>query len=263
MEDEAMEDDAMENKHETPDDQPAEEQPAPANSAPAASQAAPQPDAPEIAGKVDDLEIPSELPIVPLKDTVIYPFVGAPLAVGQERTLKLMDDAVVGNRLVGFVASKDAAIDNPGPEEAYTVGVVGAIMRMMRMPNGTMQLAVQGLERIRIEGYTQTTPYLKARIHLAPDIVEPGMEVDAIARNLKNLFGRLVDLMPHLPEELATVVLNIDNPRQLVYLVASALRMDLELRQAIIETDSVRGKLEKLTTFLNRELEVLELGKKL
>src|SRR5690242_5528475 len=218
---------------------------------------------PGIAGKIDDLEIPSELPVVPLKDTVIYPFVGAPLAVGQERTLKLMDDAVVGNRLVGFVASKDSSIDNPGPDEAYRVGVVGAIMRMMRLPNGTMQLAVQGLERIKIEEYTQTTPYLKARIRLAPDVVETGMEIDALARNLKNLFGRLVDLMPHLPEELATVVLNIDNPRQLVYLVASALRMDLDLRQAIIEADSVRSKLEKLTAFLNRELEVLELGKKL
>jgi ATP-dependent Lon protease len=217
----------------------------------------------EIAGKVDDLEIPRVLPIVPLKDTVIYPFVGAPLAVGQERTLKLMDDAVVGNRLVGFVASKDSSVDNPGPDQAYTVGVVGAIMRMMRLPNGTMQLAVQGLERIKIEEYTETTPYLKARIRLAPDEVDTGMEMDAMARNLKSLFGRLVDLMPHLPEELATVVLNIDNPRQLVYLVASALRMDLDLRQAIIETDSVRVKLEKLTTFLNRELEVLELGKKL
>src|SRR5215212_310396 len=86
---------------------------------------------PGIAGKIDDLEIPSELPIVPLKDTVIYPFVGAPLAVGQERTLKLIDDAVVGNRLVGFVASKDASIDNPGPDQAYQVGVVGAIVRMM------------------------------------------------------------------------------------------------------------------------------------
>src|SRR5215213_8943089 len=129
---------------------------------------------PGIAGKIDDLEIPSELPIVPLKDTVIYPFVGAPLAVGQERTLKLIDDAVVGNRLVGFVASKDASIDNPGPDQAYRVGVVGAIVRMMRLPNGTMQLAVQGLERIKIDEYTQTTPYLKARIHLAPDEVESG-----------------------------------------------------------------------------------------
>jgi ATP-dependent Lon protease len=241
------------------------EAPAPAEAAPALVnevEVVTAEDSP-IAGKVDDLEIPSILPIVPLKDTVIYPFVGAPLAVGQERTLKLMDDAVVGNRLVGFVASKDSSIDNPGPDEAYRVGVVGAIMRMMRLPNGTMQLAVQGLERIKIEEYTQTTPYLKARIRLAPDTVETGMEIDAMARNLKSLFGRLVDLMPHLPEELATVVLNIDNPRQLVYLVASALRMDLDLRQAIIETDSVRSKLEKLTAFLNRELEVLELGKRL
>ncbi|MGI8587559.1 MAG: endopeptidase La [Chloroflexia bacterium] len=220
-------------------------------------------EATSLAGKIDDLEIPSELPIMPLKDTVIWPFVGAPLAVGQERTLKLIDDAVVGNRLVGFVASKDATVDNPGPEDAYRVGVVGAIMRMMRMPNGTMQLAVQGLERIRIEEYTQTAPYLKARIRLAPDIIETGMEMDALSRNLKGLFGRLVNLLPHLPEELATVVLNIDNPRQLVYLIASALRMDLELRQAIIETDSVRSKMEKLTNFLSHELEVLELGKKL
>ena len=205
------------------------------------------PENPEIAGKIDDLEIPAILPIVPLKDTVIYPFVGAPLAVGQERTLKLIDDAVVGNRLVGFVASKDSSIDNPGPDDAYRVGVVAAIMRMMRLPNGTMQLAVQGLERIRIAEFTQTQPYLKARIALAPDVVESGMEVDALARNLKNLFGRLVDLMPHLPEELATVVLNIDNPRQLVYLVASALRMDLDLRQAIMETSGAREARKLLT----------------
>ena len=123
----------------------------------------------EIAGKVDDLEIPGILPIVPLKDTVIYPFGGAPLAVGQERTIKLMDDAVVGNRLVGFVASKDSSIEIPGPTRPIASGSVGAIMRMMRLPNGTMQLAVQGLERIKIEEYTQTTPYLKARIRLAPD----------------------------------------------------------------------------------------------
>jgi ATP-dependent Lon protease len=185
----------------------------------------------DLAGRVDDLEIPAMLPIVPLKDTVIYPFVGAPLAVGQERTLKLIDDAVVGNKLVGFVASKDATVDNPGPDQAYRVGVVGAIMRMMRMPNGTMQLGVMGLERIKIVEYTQTTPYLKARIELAPDIVESGMEMDALTRNLKSLFGRLVDLMPHLPEEVATVVLNTDSPRQLVYLIATALRMHLELRQ--------------------------------
>src|SRR4051794_14921294 len=135
----------------------------------------------ELAGRIDDLAIPRELPIVPLKDTVIYPFVGAPLAVGQERTLKLIDDAVVGNRLVGFVAIKDANLDNPGPEDAYRVGVVGVILRMMRMPDGTMRLHVQGLERMRVEEYTQTSPYLRARIALAPDVADDSVEVDALS----------------------------------------------------------------------------------
>ena len=217
----------------------------------------------EIAGRVDDVLIPVELPILPLKDVVIYPFSGQPLAVGQERSIKLINDAIVGNRLVGFVAQKDSTIEGAGPEDAFRIGTVGMILGMRRMANGTMQLAVQGLERMEIDEYTQIQPYLKARISLAPDDYVPSVEVDALARNLMGLFQRLIDLLPHLPDELGNAAQNVDNPRQLAYLIATTLRMPLDLRQDILETEDVRGKLEKLTGFLSHELEVLELGKKL
>ncbi len=217
----------------------------------------------EIAGRVDDVVIPVELPILPLKDVVIYPFSGQPLAVGQERSIRLINDAIVGNRLIGFVAQKDASIEGAGPDDAFRIGTVGLILGMRRMANGTMQLAVQGLERMEIEDYTQIQPYLKARIRLAPDEYVPSVEVDALARNLMGLFQRLIDLLPHLPDELGHAAQNVDNPRQLVYLIATTLRMPLDLRQDILETEDVRGKLEKLTSFLSHELEVLELGKKL
>ena len=217
----------------------------------------------EIAGRVDDVVIPAELPILPLKDVVIYPFSGQPLAVGQERSIRLINDAIVGNRLIGFVAQKDSSIEGAGPDDAFRIGTVGLILGMRRMANGTMQLAVQGLERMEIDEYTQIQPYLKARIRLAPDDYVPSVEVDALARNLMGLFQRLIDLLPHLPDELGNAAQNVDNPRQLVYLIATTLRMPLDLRQDILETEDVRGKLEKLTSFLSHELEVLELGKKL
>src|SRR5215204_4118948 len=121
----------------------------------------PEAPAPEIAGYVDDLAIPIELPILPLKDVVIYPFSGVPLAVGQERSIKVINDAMVGNRLVGFVAQHDPSIEGAGPDEAFRVGTVGLILGMRRAANGTMQLAIQGLERFEIDEYTQLQPYLK------------------------------------------------------------------------------------------------------
>jgi ATP-dependent Lon protease len=212
---------------------------------------------------VDDLAIPVELPILPLKDVVIYPFSGVPLAVGQERSIKLINDAMLGNRLIGFVAQHDPSVEGAGPDEAFEVGTVGLILGMRRAANGTMQLAIQGLERFEVEEYTQVQPYMRARIHLAPDEYTPSVELDALARNLVSLFQRLVDLLPHLPDDLAQAAQNMDNPRQLVYLIATTLRMPLELRQDILATPDVRSKLEKVTAFLSRELEVLELGKKL
>ena len=209
------------------------------------------------------LELPDELPILPLKDTVVYPFAMIPLGVGKPRSIRLIDDVMRGSRLVGLVAQKDDEVEDAGPDDCYRVGTVARIARMLRMPEGTLQIFVQGLERIAIDEFVAEEPYLRAKVHLLPETVEEGMEIEALQRNASDMFQRLVNLVQYLPEQLALAALNVENPRQIVYLIASSAQMDLDLRQQLLELNSVREKLVKVTRFLTHELEVLELGKKI
>jgi ATP-dependent Lon protease len=220
---------------------------------------------PELAEEPEEQspEIPDILPILPLRDTVLYPFAVAPLAVGKDRSVRLIDDAMRGARLVGLVAQKDPAVDPAGPEDCFRIGTVARIARLLRIPDGTIQVIVQGLDRIAILDYVEEEPFLKAHVRLAPETVESDMQTEALKRNAIDLFQRLVSLVQYLPNELAVAALNVEDARQVVYLIASNVQMDLALRQQLLELDSVRVKLEKLTTFLTHELEVLELGKRI
>jgi ATP-dependent Lon protease len=211
------------------------------------------------------LAIPEELPILPLRGMVVYPLMVLPLNVGQPRSVRLVDDVVVGDRLVGLVASKDSEIDEPTSDEVHQVGTVAIIHRLFKAPDGTMRVIVQGVERIRIDEWTANEPYLKAKVSQVPDILpeEGNVEVEALMRNVAELFGRLVSLVPHLPDELMMAAQNTDDPRQLVYLISTSIRMDLQDAQEILELDHIVDKLRRLTNILNRELEVLELGKKI
>ncbi len=210
-----------------------------------------------------EVEIPDELAVLPLKDTVVYPYSVMPLGIGKERSIRLIDDVRRGSRLVALVAQKDSEVEEAGPNDCYTVGVVARIARMLRMPDGTMNVIVQGLDRIAITSYTETEPYLKAKVRRLPEAVEDGVEIEARMRTAIDLFQRLVNLVQYLPDQLAMAVMNLDDPRQVIYLIAGNAQMDLDLRQELLEMDSVRAKLDRVTTFLTRELEVMELGKKI
>ena len=211
------------------------------------------------------LDIPPELPILPLKNTVVYPIsIFLPLVVGQPRSIELVDDVSEGNRLVALVALKDPDIDEPRPEDVFRVGTAAILHRLFKAPDGTIRIFVQGLERIRLREFVQTEPYLKASIEVIPEIVEDeDVEVEALMRNVADLFRRFAALVPALPEELMMAALSTEDPRQLVYLVANYVRMDMSAAQEILEIDSIKTKLERLSHILNRELEVLELGKKI
>jgi ATP-dependent Lon protease len=209
------------------------------------------------------LDIPTELAILPLRNVVVYPLTVLPLTVGQPRSIRLIDEAVLDKRTIGLITSRDAEIVEPGPDDIYQVGTAAVVHRLLKAPDGTIRIIVQGLERIRVQEYTQTEPYLKARVEVIPDVVEETVEVEALMRNIVELFQRLVSLVPHLPEELMMTVLNIEDARQLVYLIATSIRVDMAEAQEILTIDEVRDKLHKLTGILNKELEVLELGRKI
>ncbi len=208
-------------------------------------------------------DIPDELAILPLRGVVVYPLTALPLTVGRPRSIRLIDDAVLGKRLIGLVAAKDPEQDDPGSDDVYKVGTVALVHRLRKAPEGTIILLVQGLERIKIREFTQSEPYLKAKVEVAPDTVEKTVEVEALMRNIVELFNRLVALVPHIPDELVMLALNVDDPRQLAYAVATYMRMDLGMAQEILEIDEVKEKLRRIMITLNQELEVLELGKKI
>ena len=208
-------------------------------------------------------EIPEILPILPLRGVVVYPQTGVPLTVGQPRSVRLVDDAVSSKRLVGLVASRDPEKENPGPEDLYPVGTVGEVHRLFRAPDGTIRLLVQGISRFRLGEFTETEPYLRAKIELYPEFEEEGLEVEALARSVRNQFQRIAELIGTIPQELVSSILDLDNPLQTVYLVANLQRMELKEAQKILELDSLRDKLQKLVEFLTHEIEVLEVGQRI
>ncbi len=207
--------------------------------------------------------IPSELAILPLRGVVVYPLTAVPLNVGQARSIRLVDDAVAGGRIIGLMASRDPELEEPGPDEVYEVGTAVAVHRLFRAPDGTIRLLVQGLERIRVEEWVSTDPYLSAKVSIIPDVVDETIETEALMRNVLDQFRRLAELVPSIPGELLTAALNVEDPRQLVYAIATYTRIDLEDAQEILEIDNVVGKLRRMMVILGKELEVLELGRKI
>jgi ATP-dependent Lon protease len=222
-------------------------------------------DTPEVedAAETALIEIPDLIPILPLRNVVVYPLTAQPLSVGQSRSVRLVDEAVESGFTIGLVASKDPELDEPTPDDTYMVGTAANIHRLFRAPDGTIRLIVQGLERIRIVEYVETEPYLQARVEVAPDIVEDTTELEALRRQVGDSFSQIVSMVPSIPDELMMFTVNTDDARQLIYTVANYVRIDLEDAQEILEIDSVTEKARKLLSLLSKELEVLELGRKI
>ena len=204
-----------------------------------------------------------DLPVLPLRGVVVYPMMWLPLPVGQARSLRLVEDNLPENRIIALVSSVDEEIDEPGPEEINRIGTAAQVHRVLKTPDGTVRLLVQGLERIRITEYVQREPYLRARVEALPEYIEDGLEMEALVRTVEDLFRQLIELEPQMPEELAVMAINADNPRQLAYLTASSMRIKVGDAQELLEMDSVHDKLRRLTQLLNKEVEVLELGRKI
>src|SRR5215208_6146753 len=155
------------------------------------------------------------LPVLPLRGTVVFPLTVVPLAAAQARSLRLIDEVMSGDRTVALVMQKDAELEGAGPDDVYEVGTISTIHQMMRVPDGTVRLAVQGNERMRVLEFLSEEPYLVARVQRVPEIIEESVEVDALTRNTLELFQRLVSLVAHMPDELVTAALNVDDPRHL------------------------------------------------
>lgn len=205
-------------------------------------------------------EIPSTLPILPIRGVVAFPLAILPLSVGQPRSVKLVDDVMRGNRLIGLVSQSNEEAKPAGPDDMYRVGTAAVIRQMQRNPDGTLQLLVQGLERIRVESFLTTEePYLIARVERIPETVEEGIETESLMRTAKDLFGQLVEKHPLLPDELNVAIQAFDEPLQVGRLLATTIPLGAPIRQELLEIGEAGARLRRLVELLQQELAILDL----
>ena len=210
--------------------------------------------------------IPNELPILPLRDTVLFPNSFLPLAVARESSVRLIEDAINGSKLVGVFTQRDASIEEPTQDDMHRIGTATHIHKMFKLPDGSLRLIVQGLSRLQLESVTAVRPYLRARVKPADDTVreEDRLEIDALQRNIKTNFQHVVSLSPLLSDDLQALAMNITEPGRLADFIASSLAtLSTAVKQEVLETVDVRARLDLLNRLLIKEAEVLELGSKI
>jgi ATP-dependent Lon protease len=205
-------------------------------------------------------ELPTQLPILPMSDVVVFPHMVAPLLVSTAQSIRLIDDVVAGNRLLGVTWQTDPDVDQPRPDQLHPFGCVARVVRMLKFPDDSVRVLIQGLKRMRIVHVDVETPYLQAQITPVDDELETSLELSALARNAANQFQEIIGLSPSLPDELKVALVNIDDSGKLADVIAANLNIPLHEKQQLLEAVRVKARLTLLTSLLNREIEVLHLG---
>ncbi len=220
----------------------------------------------EVSAGERPISIPPELPVLPLRDTVLFPNSFMPLAVARESSVRLIDEAINSSKVIGVFTQRDAALDEPHQEDLYPIGTATHIHKMFRLPDGSLRLIVQGLARIRLDDVVAVRPYLRAQVSATPDELrdDDRLEIDALQRNIKSNFQKVVSLSPLLSDDLQTLALNITEPGRLADFIASSLStIGTPVKQEVLETLDVCARMDTLNRILIKELEVLELGSKI
>src|SRR5213592_460117 len=209
--------------------------------------------------KEEAIKIPDVLPVLPLKDLVIFPFIIVPLSVSREKSINAVDQALAENRVIMLTAQKDFQNEDPGEDDLYRVGTVAIIMRMLKLPDGRIRILVQGLSRARIDYFIQTAPFFKAKITRIEEPItkERSLEIEALVRAVKQNLDRAVSLGKNISPEVMVIAANLDDPARLTDLAASNLDLKLEEAQQILETIDPVERLKRVNELLTREINLL------
>ncbi len=207
--------------------------------------------------------LPREISILPLRNTVAYPYSVLPLIVGVRRSVKLIETAAEGDGIIGLVTSKDGAIEEPNPGQTYEVGTLAKIERVVQESGDTLQVVVRGLERFRIDHWCDSAPFLRAHAVQATESATEDVETDALKRSLQELTEEIIELSPNLPKEMGKFFHHIEDPGQLIYTAAATVNLDVKKGQTLLEMDGIKEKLRMLVEHLSREKEVLTLNRKI
>lgn len=221
---------------------------------------------PDNVAALDDslkIPIPREIGILPLRDTVIFPFMITPLLVGREKSVRLINDCLAGDKIVGLVTQRKTDVEDPRPGDLYSCGTACKIHKMIRYPDQRVNIIVQGLQRFRVEGFVQEDPFFKAAIATLEEIVASDMEMQALTRSVSNQFQKILALSPLPAKELHMSVLNITEPGKLADFIVSNMDVEIARKQEILEELDVKSRLKKLLFAIDKEIEILELGTKI
>ena len=207
--------------------------------------------------------MPETLPVLGLSDIVIFPGMVAPLLVESAQSIRLIDEVVAGDRFLVLVLQRNAEIENPLPDDLYAFGCAARVVKMLKFPDNSVRVLVEGLRRCQLKEYTAREPYLIARVEPLKEISEDSLEMSALARNAYQQFQQIIDLSPALSDQVKVLALNSEHPGKLSDLIAANLNLNLQERQQLLEINHVKGRLTRLLPLLGRELEVLTLGSKI
>jgi ATP-dependent Lon protease len=211
----------------------------------------------------EKLLVPNEIPILPLRGTVIYPTMVIPLLVARPKSVQMINQVLEGDRIIGLVAQKNPEDEDPDIENIYKIGVAAQIIKMIKMPDDSVRIMIEGITRIRVKKFTSTVPYFKALIEQIPERFVSNIKSDALIRNIRTIFKTILNHSPNFPKELGLIIQNITEPGRLSDVIASSLNLTLEERQEILEISDITKRLERINVLINREQEILEIGNKI
>ena len=207
--------------------------------------------------------LPTNLPAMPIRDTVLFPGIIQPLTIGRKRSLALIQDVVLGNRLFVVVTQKNTSQEEPGVDDLHRAGCAVRVLKLARMPDDSQTVIVQAVSRVRLEQFTQMEPYYRANLTPMPDVMEQGTEFDALVVTARTLIGRIIELSPRIPQEAMAVVSSIESPGNLADFIAANMNIDVARKQALLEEPRVAERLRQTTELMQHEIQVLELASKI
>ncbi|MDA8388984.1 MAG: LON peptidase substrate-binding domain-containing protein, partial [Nitrospiraceae bacterium] len=215
--------------------------------------------------QVKDPEVPGELSVLPIRDIVVFPYMIIPLFVGRQISISAIENALAGNRMVLLLTQKDVGVETPSPADLYSVGTVGLIMRMLKLPDGRVKILVQGVAKASAQEFIQTEPFYKARIEKIKEAAagELTIEVEALIRNVKEQFDKAVSLGKNIIPDVLVVIEGLDEPGRLADLIASNLGLKTESAQEVLEITEPISRLKKISEILAREIELLTVQQKI
>jgi ATP-dependent Lon protease len=211
-----------------------------------------------------DTEIPKEIPILPLRNTVLFPGVVLPITVGRDKSIKAVTDAYKSDKLIGVLAQKDSSVEDPTLNELVAVGTIARIIKVIKMPDGGTTVILQGKRRFKVGSITTDDPYFKAQVILLQEEESPkDQDFAAYVSNIKDLAAQIIQLSPNIPTEASIILKNIENPSFLIHFISSNLNSELTEKQELLQTDHIKSRADLLMQLLQRELQFAELKNKL